>query len=307
MGANIGAEVKRVQSVWSDSERASYIASSGIICPTGEEGVQRFLADAIVLAPLPAPWVMMHRRQKGEFFFVDRRTGLASWSHPLEPCLWELAEVCRKCLELPSELRGATISGLQEKWEAEARGEYRKWRSVEDPSGQIYYCHQDTGEAMWEHPAEALLPAHYIRIVSIEMLRSDGYMMRIRSRSNLSADADAAFTLSRRCSRRKAQESLRRVHCPEAFHRGDPEADSDAEPWAHLCIDVPDSDDDDIHPASGATSRAKEADHLSSCGSARSTETFFIGDSSDSESSEADEEPWPRLLTQEDGEAYGLP
>lgn len=284
MGASIGADAKKAHEAWSSAERASYVASSGIVCPQGEEAVQRFLADAIVVAPLPAPWVM-HRSQRGEYFFVNRRTGVASWSHPLEPCLRELADVCRKCLDLEADLRDATICGLHSKWEADAKGEYLKWFSVDDVNGQTYYCHRESGEAMWEHPAEALLPEHYMRLTSIEMLRSDGYIARIKSRPSIDI-AHPFSTVSRRLRRRRVQESPR-CRVAQAYFIGDPEGDSDAEHSSHLSIDIP-SDDDSSSTSGASAACVKDSDLLSSCSTR--AEAYFIGDS-DEDPSDLDD-PW---------------
>mmetsp|Transcript_105469 Transcript_105469/g.308361 ORF Transcript_105469/g.308361 Transcript_105469/m.308361 type:complete len:299 (+) Transcript_105469:101-997(+) len=288
MGASIGADAREAHAAWSSAERETYVRSTGLVCPQGEEAVQRFLADAIVVAPLPAPWVL-HRSLSGEHFFVNGRTGVASWSHPLEPCLRELADLCRKCLELSSELREAMIVGLHSKWEADAKGEYLKWFSADDADGRTYYCHCESRETMWEHPAEALLPEHYLRLASAELLGSDRYIRRIQSPRPSEENVHLFSSSSRRClRRRRVQEPAGPADAAEAYFIGDPEGDSDAEqlsPLSHLTIDIP-SDDD-------MSTCGKDADRMSSW-STRSTEAYFIGDSDD-DTSDLDEDNWSNL------------
>jgi len=251
--------------------------------------VQRFLADAVVAAPLPLPWAM-GRSSKGRHFFVNRRTGETSWSHPLESLLRELAGICRRCLALSLDLRLALLDSLHKRWDADARSEYVKWHSVEDSSsGRTYYCHHETGEAMWEHPAEALLPAHYLRIKCLERLRDERYIARL-----LSARPPPGCPSSRRLTQ------SRRVQ-PKAFYIGDAnsrgldgrEGDEQCEYWPqHLTLDIDGCSSD----FGGALATPSEKDDGSRC-SSRSTETLYIGDE---ELSEIDSEPWACSLDIED-------
>jgi len=253
--------------------------------------VQRFLADAVVAAPLPLPWAM-GRSSKGRHFFVNRRTGATSWSHPLESLLRELAGICRRCLSLPVELRLALLDSLHKRWDADARGEYVKWHSVEDSSsGRTYYCHRETGEAMWEHPAEALLPAHYLRIKCLERLRNERYIARLLSSRPPPGSASSS---SRRLTR------IRQVQ-PKAFYIGDidsrgldgREDDEQSDQWPqHLTLDIDGCNSD----FGGALATPSEIDDGSRC-SSRSTETFYIGDE---ELSEVVSEPWACSLDIED-------
>lgn len=281
----MGIDAKAARAAWSNEEREAYIVSSGILAPEGEDAVLNFLADAIVVAPLPAPWAM-HRSRKGEYFFVNMRTGIASWSHPLEPCLRELAGVCRRCLGLPLEAREALLSGLHGGWEEAARGEYLQWYSVEDENGQTYYCHQETGESMWEHPAKALLPEHYMRIMSAELLRDVRYVARISSRPSASAVASLTSTGRQRRAKRRADLSAGCIaQCSEAYFIGDSESDSDQELSAHLCIDIPED-------CCGG------GDEQLSCRSSQCTESFYIG-----ESDESDDEPWSHHIDAADDDS----
>jgi len=267
MGANLGSDAKKARAAWRSKERASYIVSSGIVSPEGEEPVLRFLCEALALAPLPAPWAM-HRSRKGEYFFVNRRTGMASWKHPLEPCLRELADVCRKCLACAPGFRTPLLAGLTERWEVEARGEYLKWYSVHDASGQVYYCHQETGEAMWEHPAEAVLPAHYMKIMSVRLLRDDRYLVRLGSRPS-AAVAAAGAGRAQLAGDGAEDEPWSSAPGSEAEDTGGSDVDSEGERWPHLSIEIP---EEEVCPAA-------DTKKSPSGWSSQSTETSLAGES----------------------------
>jgi len=171
---------RKVQERWSSADRACYLASSGIVLLPGEEPLLHFLKDAIGGVPLPSPWAM-HRDEHGRVFFVDTSAGRASWSHPLTPSLKELAGVCRLCLSLSPAARRSRIASMHERWQREASAEWAKWYVVRPNTGQEYFCHRETGESMWEHPAEALLPAHYLKIKSIQRLGDEAYVAELRT------------------------------------------------------------------------------------------------------------------------------
>jgi len=176
---------------WSGVERVSYLASLGIVSLPEEEGLLRFLEQAMARTPLPSPWAM-RRDQHGQVFFTNKVTGVSSWNHPLEPSVRELAAVCRVCLTLPPKLRESCIAEVRGKWQAQAEAENRKWYAVQHGSGREYYCHAETGEAMWEHPAEVILPAHYLKIWSIQRLRDEACLTALRSPSGAAPGAAAA-------------------------------------------------------------------------------------------------------------------
>lgn len=160
---------------WSKEEREAYVASLGIIRVPGEEAVLRFLSEALAEVPLPSPWVM-GRDQRGQVFFVNRAAACASWSHPLEASLKELAFFCRMCRTLQADVRESVIATMHDKWQEEARSECSRWCAVRHDSGRVYYCHVETGAAMWEDPAAVFLPSHYLKIMSIKRLRSEGFL-----------------------------------------------------------------------------------------------------------------------------------
>ncbi|CAK0821972.1 unnamed protein product [Prorocentrum cordatum] len=172
----------QAQASWTPEERIEYVRSLGIVTLPGEEVVLRFLSDALSKAPLPSPWHMA-RDSEGRIFFAQRSTGQSTWAHPLEAPLRELAGVCRMCLTFPTELRESTIAALLETWQSEAKQELAKWYSVKHENGREYFCHRETFESMWEHPAEVVLPTHYLKIRSIERLRGDGYLTSLRNRA----------------------------------------------------------------------------------------------------------------------------
>lgn len=159
---------------WTLDERKHYLAALHIVA-MGEEPIMNFLCDAIGAAPLPAPWTM-RRDPKGRLFFANQPLEVVSWHHPLEPSLKELAGAFRVCLTLHSpSLRRTCIEGLRNTWEQEAKNQFSKWYSVKHESGKPYYCHRETGEAMWEHPAEVVLPAHFLKLKAMEWLLDDDY------------------------------------------------------------------------------------------------------------------------------------
>merc|ERR1719284_2120996 len=121
----------------------------------------------------------MHRDEQGQIFFANRTTNASTWTHPLEPSLRELAGVCRMCLTFPPALRESTIATLLETWQGEAKRDLAKWYAVKHENGKEYYCHRDTGEAMWTHPAEVVMPQHYIKIQAVQQLRDSKYFQEL--------------------------------------------------------------------------------------------------------------------------------
>lgn len=142
-----------------------------------------FLADALSVVPLPAPWGMM-RDPDGGRLFVNRNTGETTRSNPLEPALRELAGVCRKCLKLQPTARKTLVVSMQAIWESEARDMYEQWCAVKHYSGRLYYCHRVSGSTMWEHPAEVLLPPHYMKIKAVGWLLEESYFAKLNSRQS---------------------------------------------------------------------------------------------------------------------------
>jgi hypothetical protein len=140
-----------------------------------QRAVTRFLADAIEMAKLPAPWVKICGPD-GEHFFTNQATGFSTWSHPLEPSLCELASACRDYLWLPAEERVASISALQLQWQKNARDVIMMWYRVEKPDSPDYFYNLKTGETMWEDPVVALLPGTYVKCKSLELLQNEGYV-----------------------------------------------------------------------------------------------------------------------------------
>lgn len=161
--------------LWTDEERRAYLTSLHIVDLPGEEAVLRFLNDAMAGSPLPSPW-KLKRDKHGHVYFANQPADVVTWSHPLEPSLRELAGAFRVCLTLTPELRKTCIYALHETWEQEAKKQFSKWYSIRHESGRAYYCHRDTGDTMWEHPAEVVLPAHYLKLTSIEWLLDEAYV-----------------------------------------------------------------------------------------------------------------------------------
>uniref|UniRef100_A0A7S4UXI2 WW domain-containing protein n=1 Tax=Alexandrium monilatum TaxID=311494 RepID=A0A7S4UXI2_9DINO len=163
---------------WTDHERKEYITALRIVILPGEEPVLQFLSDAIGFAPVPAPWTM-RRDQMGRVFFANMVQRATTWSHPLESSLPELAAALRACLTLNQTARIKYIDSLRVFWEEQAKAEFQKWYAVGHASGRPYYFHADTGESMWEHPAEVVLPKHYVKLKSVEWLLGREYWNKI--------------------------------------------------------------------------------------------------------------------------------
>mmetsp|Transcript_80200 Transcript_80200/g.158866 ORF Transcript_80200/g.158866 Transcript_80200/m.158866 type:complete len:1185 (+) Transcript_80200:123-3677(+) len=161
--------------LWTDEERRAYLISLHIIDLPGEEAVLRFLNDAMAGAPLPSPW-KLKRDKHGNVYFANQPADVVTWSHPLEPSLRELAGAFRVCSTLTPALRKTCVYALHETWEQEAKKQFSKWYSIRHESGRAYYCNRDTGDTMWEHPAEVVLPAHYLKLTSIERLLDEAYV-----------------------------------------------------------------------------------------------------------------------------------
>jgi len=176
---------------WSLEEQAAYLASLGLVSLPGEEVLLKFLEDTLSGAPLPAPWITGRDEEK-RLFFCNKVTGASSWEHPLEPVLRELAGVCRVAFTLPSSLRDATMSTMHSTWKAEAVREYERWYTASDSEGNQYYCHTDTGETMWESPADVVLPAYTVKLMAVERLRDDQYVLGLHQRAHHEAAAGFA-------------------------------------------------------------------------------------------------------------------
>eukprot|EP00930_Biecheleria_cincta_P037744 TRINITY_DN25935_c0_g1_i2.p1 TRINITY_DN25935_c0_g1~~TRINITY_DN25935_c0_g1_i2.p1 ORF type:complete len:2146 (+),score=699.63 TRINITY_DN25935_c0_g1_i2:126-6563(+) len=165
--------------VWSQEEQRRYVKALGIAKLPGEEHVVQFVTDCLGLSPLPKPWEI-HRDSQGRIFYGNMSTGETSWRHPLEDVFRELAGVCRVIISLTRDLREPCVANLRETWEAFAKDEFSQWYSVLDPgSGMEYYCNSATGATMWEHPAEVLLPGHYLKLKAADRLLDEEYLMTI--------------------------------------------------------------------------------------------------------------------------------
>jgi PAS domain-containing protein len=177
----MGATTSSSKFIARTSDWAPYVAGAGIVVPGDDTAAVHFVADALQSTPLPAPWTIA-TDEEGQRWFTNPRTGECTWRHPLEDVLKSLAELYQRCHSLSADLRDIVLTAMNEKWESEAKGEYAKWASVRTADGDRYYFSMETQEAAWEHPAEVLLPGHYMRIRSIERLRDDRYLAALRCR-----------------------------------------------------------------------------------------------------------------------------
>mmetsp|Transcript_12817 Transcript_12817/g.36115 ORF Transcript_12817/g.36115 Transcript_12817/m.36115 type:complete len:217 (+) Transcript_12817:99-749(+) len=178
MGARASAAVPATPA----SEWASYVAASGIVDPRSDEAAIHFVADALHGTPLPAPWVIGSDEQ-GQRSFINVRTGESTWRHPLEDPAKALADIFNASALLSQEHRDAMLCEIHQNWATEAKLAYRKWRPVRMDDGGVYHFNTTTHETMWEHPAEVVMPGHYMRVRAIERLRSKSYLDRLHSRA----------------------------------------------------------------------------------------------------------------------------
>merc|ERR1719221_326103 len=96
---------------------------------------------------------------------------------------------------MPRDQRGAWLASLHEEWTTQAAAEYKSWAAASDPEGRQYFYHVRTGESMWSHPAEAILPFHYLKI---EAVKSSS------TKSSCRSSARGRRRSSSRCPRRGA-------------------------------------------------------------------------------------------------------
>ncbi|CAJ1371037.1 unnamed protein product [Effrenium voratum] len=169
---------------WTFEEQWSYVESLGIVKQPGEEHIIRFLADGLNASPMPAPWTL-HRDEEKRIFYGNTSTGETTWAHPLEDVVRELSGVCRVCVSMSRAMREQALADLRIGWEAQAKEEFSQWYGVKDPSsGKDYYCHAQTGDTMWEHPAEVLLPAHFLKLKSADRLMDEAYLQDLADLGN---------------------------------------------------------------------------------------------------------------------------
>lgn len=195
-----GKEIEVSSSLsWSFEEQWTYVESLGVCKLPGEEHILRFLADSLTASPLPAPWAM-HRDEEGKVFYGNTTTGETRWEHPLEDVVRELAGVCRVCVSLSRAMRERSIADLRETWEGHAKEEFAQWYSVKDSStSKDYYCNSLTGQTMWEHPAEVLLPGHFLKLKSADRLLDEAYLQDLASLgSTLNASTGRSWNLMKR-------------------------------------------------------------------------------------------------------------
>jgi hypothetical protein len=153
----------------------AYLVSLSIADYRAEPGLLRFLDSVLAAAPIPVPWSTFVD-QAGNLFFYNEGSGESTWKHPMEHILKDLAATCRRSLRLPTDKRNAWLQTLVDAWTEEAAKEYAKWYSAKDPQGREYFCRHETNETMREHPVEAVLPAHYVKIEFARKLLDHSYV-----------------------------------------------------------------------------------------------------------------------------------
>jgi hypothetical protein len=164
------------------SDWIPYVAASGIVDSTDDEGAIHFIADILQSTPLPSQWALCTGKQ-GQRLFTNVRTQESTRRHPLEDVLRSLVDLYQKCAPLSQEHRDEMLSGVYQKWYAEAREENGRWRTVRTENGEEYYFNVATRHAIWEHPAELFLPGHYMQVRAIERLRSREFLEGLRGRA----------------------------------------------------------------------------------------------------------------------------
>ena len=139
-----------------------YLTKELLKLPDDEELLRVF---QVVLreAPLPAPWSMWCDKATQSLFFRNPTTLETSWMHPLHDVFAFLAEVGRRFFTVPSATRAEHLAALNTSWDNEAREEILKWQAAYDEQDREYFFNVETMEVMWERPAEAVLPAFYLK------------------------------------------------------------------------------------------------------------------------------------------------
>eukprot|EP00931_Biecheleriopsis_adriatica_P045153 TRINITY_DN25882_c0_g1_i1.p1 TRINITY_DN25882_c0_g1~~TRINITY_DN25882_c0_g1_i1.p1 ORF type:complete len:335 (-),score=40.70 TRINITY_DN25882_c0_g1_i1:225-1163(-) len=138
----------------------------------------RILQDALRDVPLPAPW-KRRKTECGDIYYTNDATDESAWEHPLAPQLKELTPVVLCCLVLAPQARSEACAALSRRWQFEAEVEYKKWYVVEDSNGDHYYCKKGESESMWEHPKEVVLPPHFLKIKTAQLLLNETYLAGI--------------------------------------------------------------------------------------------------------------------------------
>ena len=140
-----------------------YLTTKDILSLPEDEDLLPIFQAVLKGAPLPAPWSMWCDKATQSLFFTNLATRETSWTHPLHEALAALAEVGRRFFTVPLATRAEHLAVLSKTWDSEARTEILKWQTAYDDQDREYFFNVETSETMWERPAEAVLPAFYLK------------------------------------------------------------------------------------------------------------------------------------------------
>lgn len=202
----------------------SYLSKEILKLPDDEELLQVFQA-VLKGAPLPAPWSMWCDKGAKTLFFTNAATRETSWTHPLHDVFVSLADVGRRFFTLPFATRAEHLVALNKTWDTEARAEILKWQAAYDEQDREYFFNVETKAVMWERPAEAVLPAFYLKKQFLKRLslckpapierrgstsreRDRDSQSTMASTSNSSISSVSRMRKSRRSSRKLSNHAL---------------------------------------------------------------------------------------------------
>jgi len=173
-------------------ECSAYVRSLQTLSLPSDEPVAHFLGDLLTIAPLPASWAAARDRH-GRLYFASGATWSASWQHPMQHLLDQLADSCRSCLSCSEADRRDWLASLWSEWTQHAENELSGWRCVPQDGGPPYYCNLETRETSWQSPAESVLAELQFKYTAISWLANREYIARITKEEPRSKGSPPVF------------------------------------------------------------------------------------------------------------------
>ena len=189
----------------------TYLTTKEVLKLPEEEDLLRVFQGVLKGAPLPAPWSMWCDKATQSLFFTNPSTRETSWTHPLQDVFLTLAEVGRRFFTIPVAIRAEHLAALNKTWDTEARTEILKWQTAYDDQDREYFFNAETMEVMWEKPAEAVLPAFFLKKQFLKRLSLSKPMLRER-RDSTSQEPDRNSQSTMASTTNSSASSLSRMH-----------------------------------------------------------------------------------------------
>jgi hypothetical protein len=140
--------------------------------------VKIFAMQVLKTAVLPKPWTRF--AEQGRYAYHNQESNATCWEHPLLDRIHDVEHVCRQCFQKPEAERDRFLATFHDAWTQEAAAEFQDWASTKDSEGREYFFNSKTEQVSWWHPAEAVLPFHYIRIEAVRKLRDPEFVAKLR-------------------------------------------------------------------------------------------------------------------------------